>query len=701
MPKAVASPRWLLAGIACLTCCWPAGLAAQEQPTRRGLLIGIGDYEASDSGSGAGVAPVPDLQAPVNDVLLIRRVLITRYGFRPEDLTVLTDAGATRAAILAALETLVEQTGPDDVVYVHFSGHGSRISDRNGDEADGWDDTVLSYDARSAGVRDILDDELDAFLQRLPARDVLAVMDVGRTPTLTAPGSDIRVRGVGPDPREQLYDEEPADTGSVQRNGSYVMLDAAAPGQYGLEGRISHEHWFGWFSWSLARALATGPQDRSIDRLHAEIQDVMNNLGDLVGVRSPGSRMKAAGAVRENAVLGGDRLEAGGRPTADRAWANAEFIGSGEVLLEQGSLLGAGPGSLWAVYPPDTSSFTAEAILATAEVTGHDGDDARAKLDGGGTVPAGSRAVLLAPAPPPTTVSVWLRRVSGPGGETLRDALSASPRVKFVESARGARFIVNIDDRGCRVYGPGGLQLVEEFQEVSLEETTARLLTRFERSVRLAHLQALDNPAGAMRVTIDVNPIDVDGMPRLSRVPGLRDYPAFRVRDADEPRAPDNSLIMSLRVSQAAYVTVVDIGPEGSVSPLFPNPVSDQNDFYPDGRIPFGQEIRVPDSLTSSNAGFYIDYEPPPGPDTLRVFAAGDPLTAARIRDYLGRYVAWAEEGGEAPDFQDLFLPVVMPVMKEVGTALTGFGESPGSGVLEETVFGNWSASSVSFRIGD
>jgi hypothetical protein len=39
--------------------------------------------------------------------------------------------------------------------------------------------------------------------------------------------------------------------------------------------------------------------------------------------------------------------------------------------------------------------------------------------------------------------------------------------------------------------------------------------------------------------------------------------------------------------------------------------------------------------------------------------------------------------------------------MKEVGTALTGFGESPGSGVLEETVFGNWSASSVSFRIGD
>jgi hypothetical protein len=382
-------------------------------------------------------------------------------------------------------------------------------------------------------------------------------------------------------------------------------------------------------------------------------------------------------------------------------WTNAESIGPGEILLEQGPILGAVPRSLWAIYPPETSSFTADAILATAEVTGRDGDGARAKLDGGGTVPEGSRAVFLAPAPPPTTVSVWLRRVSGPGGETLRDGLSASPRVRFVDSARGARFIVNIDDRGCRVYGPGGLQLVEAFQEVSLEDTTARLLTRFERSATLAHTQALDNPANPMRVEIDVNPIDVDGMPRLSRVPGLRDYPAFRVRDPDEPRAPDNSLIMSLRVSQAAYVTVIDIGPEGSVSLLFPNSVSDQNDFYPDGRIPFGQEIRVPDSLTSSSAGFYIDYEPPLGPDTLRIFAAGDPVTAARIRDYLGRYVAWLEEGGEQPDFQDLFLPVAMPVMKEVGTALTGFGESPGGGVLEKTVFGTWSASSVSFRIGD
>lgn len=306
--------------------------------------------------------------------------------------------------------------------------------------------------------------------------------------------------------------------------------------------------------------------------------------------------------------------------------------------------------------------------------------------------------MLLAPAPPPATVSVWLRRVSGPGGEGLRDALSASSRVRFVESARGARFIVNIDERGCRVYGPGGLELLEQFPADSPEDTAARLLTRIERSARLTHLQALDNPASPVGVAIDVNPIDVDGMPRLSRVPGLRDYPAFRVRNPDEPRAPDNSLIISLRASQSAYVTVVDIGPEGSVSPLFPNSVSDKNQFFPDGRIPFGQEIRVPDSLTSGSAGFYIDYEPPLGPDTLRVFAAADPLTAARIRDYLGRYVAWLEEGGDKPDFQDLFLPVAMPVMQEVGTALTGFGESPG-GVREETVFGSWSASSVSFRI--
>ena len=59
--------------------------------------------------------------------------------------------------------------------------------------------------------------------------------------------------------------------------------------------------------------------------------------------------------------------------------------------------------------------------------------------------------------------------------------------------------------------------------------------------------------------------------------------PVFRTRKEGDPRAPDNSLMMRIRVNRTAYITVVDIGPEGGVTPLFPNPVSDERGYFPEG----------------------------------------------------------------------------------------------------------------------
>ena len=85
----------------------------------------------------------------------------------------------------------------------------------------------------------------------------------------------------------------------------------------------------------------------------------------------------------------------------------------------------------------------------------------------------------------------------------------------------------------------------------------------------------------------------------------------------------------------------------------------------------------------------------------MRVFAAGDPLTAELIRDYLGRYLLWIEQDGPRPDFQTLFLPVELPAMEEMGSEVTGFGTGLGTGIPAGPVFGSWAASSVSFRIDE
>ena len=128
---------------------------------KRALLIGINRYKA-----------VPGLQGSVNDVETMREILISRWGFQPRNITLLMDENATRAAMLAALNTLVQVAGPADTVYFHYSGHGSQVQDLNGDEPDGLDETIVSQDGRSGDVRDIVDDELDAIFSRNPFGDL-------------------------------------------------------------------------------------------------------------------------------------------------------------------------------------------------------------------------------------------------------------------------------------------------------------------------------------------------------------------------------------------------------------------------------------------------------------------------------------------------------------------------------------------------
>src|SRR5690242_5232981 len=108
--------RLSLPRIALFVCLTTASLCAwgQTAGVKRALLIGINTYQA-----------VPSLSGSLNDVAAMREVLITRWGFDARNVRTLTEREATRAGILAALQQLVREAGPSDVVYVHYSGHGS------------------------------------------------------------------------------------------------------------------------------------------------------------------------------------------------------------------------------------------------------------------------------------------------------------------------------------------------------------------------------------------------------------------------------------------------------------------------------------------------------------------------------------------------------------------------------------------------
>jgi hypothetical protein len=76
----------------------------------------------------------------------MRQVLVKYCGFRAANVRVLTDFKATKKAMQGAITSLVTSGRKGDVLFLHYSGHGSNVPDRNGDEADRRDEILCPTD---------------------------------------------------------------------------------------------------------------------------------------------------------------------------------------------------------------------------------------------------------------------------------------------------------------------------------------------------------------------------------------------------------------------------------------------------------------------------------------------------------------------------------------------------------------------------
>jgi hypothetical protein len=161
---------------------------------RRALLIGIDAYPN-----------IRQLDGCVNDSRLVRRVLTDRFEFPDASITQLLDGEATRDAILAAFDALAAATGPDDIVVVHYAGHGSQMRDREGDEPSGFDSTLMPFDTgrEPHENRDITDDEIHQKLAAIAARTphVTVLVDACHSGTVTRDAFGAKTRAVEPDLR--------------------------------------------------------------------------------------------------------------------------------------------------------------------------------------------------------------------------------------------------------------------------------------------------------------------------------------------------------------------------------------------------------------------------------------------------------------------------------------------------------------------
>lgn len=130
------------------------------------LLVGISDYPKTNTEDNTSWNSIHG----ANDTQLVGKILKAQ-NFKVKELT---NKDATANNIRIAIQELISKAENGDTIYLHFSCHGQPFEDLNGDEEDGWDESIIPYDASMhyqkgiyEGENHITDDELHSYLSAL------------------------------------------------------------------------------------------------------------------------------------------------------------------------------------------------------------------------------------------------------------------------------------------------------------------------------------------------------------------------------------------------------------------------------------------------------------------------------------------------------------------------------------------------------
>ncbi|OBZ65523.1 Metacaspase-1 [Grifola frondosa] len=143
---------------------------ANTSPKKKALLIGI-TYSATSRSQNSDFR---ELLGPHEDAKRMRTLLIDKYEYKSEDITLMLDGQGdaklepTRFNIRREIHLLVEDAQPGDRFVFFYSGHSGQIESKSRSEDDGMDEYIIPADheglAPEKQHRMIIDNELRKWL---------------------------------------------------------------------------------------------------------------------------------------------------------------------------------------------------------------------------------------------------------------------------------------------------------------------------------------------------------------------------------------------------------------------------------------------------------------------------------------------------------------------------------------------------------
>lgn len=615
-------------------------LAAPQADTGRklALIIAIGKYPRASGYQKLSSA---------NDVPLIRAAL-ERQGFDSTGIRTLVDSQATRAGILQALDALVADARPGDVVVVHYSGHGHQMTDDNGDELDGLDELWVPFDARGdvdpatyKGEYHIKDDQLEPILARLrqqvsPGGNVVVFIDACHSGSATR--SAMPVRG-GMPPIGKPAATRQTTRGDTPSGSGWLALPATTRGgNSGASGLAPMVVFSAAREDQLATEVELKGEDKTAGPLSVGLSHVLAALnvaeGQTLTYRAVFDQLKSwmQGEVpEETPQLEGDADVAvfSGRAVIQKPYFRvASVIGDSIALLEGGSLVGLLPGSKLAFYPVGTQDPSRATALASGEVAVSDELQARVRLAPGSKA-TGSWAFVTEYAFAEFRVRLLLDPAIAPAA---RNALAADLERSGVIQLSDSLADMVVHPVLTRAKGPAGLTVSWA------GDTSVALVPPVDASTAVGRASLTEQIRALARSSYlkQVQMADPKIRVRIELVPATHRFGANNSCDGRQSdtlhvkaklsegnqwilRPNDGYLLRFVNEgADSAYISVLDLTPDGAIGQLFPR--ADLG----------GEDNLLPPGASYLSQLCYWATEPY-GPEVLKLFATRRPVNFAPV----------------------------------------------------------------------
>jgi hypothetical protein len=330
---------------------------------KHALIIAVGDYPIE-----SGWKKI----SSENDVPLISSFL-KRQGFKEKNIKILENEQATKKGIVAGFENLTKNTETGDIVHIHFSGHGQQIMDNNGDELDGYDESIIPYDAGmdyencpAKGENHFRDDELSVYLNAIrvrigPEGDLIVTIDACHSGTATrgiglSRGTTVKFAPQDYSPEFDYLKRENQsflEANDGQHLSPIVIFSGSSASEQNFEYTFEGKS-YGSLSYALSTVMMQTDTNITYRGIFGKIQGMMSAI-----------------APRQNPQIEGeaDRKIFGGQSVAQTAFTVVKYwIDSTKLVLEAGKLNGITNNSSVEFYPVGTTKPDKIVLLNTGTV---------------------------------------------------------------------------------------------------------------------------------------------------------------------------------------------------------------------------------------------------------------------------------------------------------------------------------------------